>query len=125
DQLAALTAFQRHLDRLVHGEVTEEAGVLEYPSHAEGGASVGGGVRHVVTQDLHGSSLGSGEAAHDVHQRRLAGAVGTDESDDLVAAGDHRHAVEHHPPAEVNAHVAGGQGDGSIALTGRPIGCVG
>ena len=86
--------------------VREERQVLEGAADAEAGDAMRrhGEQRPAVKLDL--SAAGNVEPAHAVEERRLAGAVGADEADDLALADVEGHAVQGHDAAEPDGDVA-------------------
>src|SRR5205823_8796555 len=76
--------FETDRDRLTHCERRPEARVLERPAETGGGAAIGGPTSHVVAEDVDLSAVERLEAADEVEDGRLAGAVGPDEPQDLA-----------------------------------------
>ena len=68
-----------YLDVLTHGEVSEGVAVLERARETRAPAAVRPPARDVAILELDGARARKVEARHDVHERRLAGAVRPDE----------------------------------------------
>src|SRR5262249_7069488 len=75
-----------HLDVLADGEVPERAAVLERAGEAGTPAAVRTPRCDVLVAELDRAACREVEARDDVHERRLTGAVRTDQADDLVPA---------------------------------------
>ena len=88
-----------YLDVLTHGEVSEGVAVLERARETGAPPAVRPPARDVAILELDGARARKVEARHDVHERRLAGAVRPDEPDHLTAAKLERDALE-----RMNAH---------------------
>jgi hypothetical protein len=74
-----------------HGEVLEQLDVLEGPGHAGAGDAVGLEPDQVAAGEADGALLGPVQAREAVEQRGLAGAVGTDDGEQLVGPDLERH----------------------------------
>src|SRR5262249_20578068 len=73
-----------HLHVLAHGEPAEGATVLERPGQPGAAAAVRPPARHVSPLELDGPAIREVEAREHVHEGGLAGAVRSDEADNLV-----------------------------------------
>ncbi len=100
---------------LVHAQVLDERLFLHHDRHAERGELAGVTERSRVAVDRHLTSVGADRAADDADQGRLAGAVLTDQPDDLAdvdAEGDVVQRLHRSP-------VLARPGDGQAALSPR------
>src|SRR6185437_12883380 len=77
-------AERGHLDVLAHRQVAEPTGMLERPREPVAAAAVRRPARDVTLVELHRAAVRTVEAAEDVDERRLAGAVRADQPDDLA-----------------------------------------
>ena len=77
-------AERRDLDVLAHRERRERVRVLERPRETGAAAAVRGPAGDVSALELDPALRRPVEAAQDVHERRLAGAVRADQADDLA-----------------------------------------
>ena len=103
-----LRARPRSVSRTVSSG--NSGGRLEGASEAAPGSQRGAEVAHVGAQQLDAARRGH-EPADGVHQRGLAGAVGADQPDDLVATDLDRDVV-------VGAHAAEGDRDRRVVRSG-------
>ena len=94
--------LERDLHRLAHGELGEQRRGLERAAEAEAGPPRRAGRRHVVAEQFD-RARARHEPADRVHQRRLAGAVGADQPDDLAAADPQAGVVDRDDAAEAHA----------------------
>ena len=67
-----------------HGQVLEEGDVLEGAGQAHGGDPVGTPAEDVLPQQLDRALLGPVDPRQHVEERRLAGAVGSDDGEQLA-----------------------------------------
>ena len=82
------------------GHVGEQPGVLEAATEPARGAPRGPSVRDVAAAEHDPAAVGGDEAADQVEQRGLAGAVRTDDADDLALGDGERHVVDGADAAE-------------------------
>jgi hypothetical protein len=87
------------------GEPANESDVLERPADPTCDPTVGGKKRDVLAAVLNRSGVGLVETGDAVEQGRLAGAVGTDEPDDLPLGDVDVHVLEGDEPAEADTRV--------------------
>ena len=87
-------ALERHGQGIAHGQPREEARVLEGAPQPEPGAGRGRALGHVEAAQLDVTGVGPQEARDHVEERRLAGAVGPDDPDDLPVGRVQGHVVE-------------------------------
>ena len=78
---------------LPHGGALDQPDILERAAHPQGGAFVDLGARDVAALEPDAALVGPVEAGDDVERRRLAGAVGPDDADDLPLAGPEAHVA--------------------------------
>ena len=102
-------------DVVEHGHAREQRDVLEGARDAECGDRGGTRVRDVAAFQRDGPAGRAIEARDHVEQRRLAGAVRTDDRHDLAATDGHRHVFNRAHATEVFRHA----GDGKQRLIGR------
>src|SRR5919108_1790673 len=102
DVAAHLEQPARH-DVVEHAHALEERDVLERPGDAQRGHVGRGQVRAVAAGEADRALVGMVEAADDVEQRGLAGAVGPDDRQELAALDDHAHLVQRQQRAEADA----------------------
>ena len=76
--------LQRHGQRLPHGERRPQARVLERAAEAGSRPAAGAPPAHVDPVELDAAAVRGLEAADEVEDRRLAGAVRADEPEDLA-----------------------------------------
>jgi len=88
-----------------HCQVVEELDVLERPSHAQPGDVVGLHPHQPVAEELDGSSLRAIQPGQAVEQRRLPGAVGTDDGEQFPPRHLERHVSEGLDPREPEIQV--------------------
>ena len=100
--------FERDLHGLEHGQVGEQVGRLERPAETEGGPARRRQLRDVVAEDLDRAG-GRDEPSDRVHHRRLAGAIGPDEADDLTLAHFEIDVVDGHATTEGHGDARGPQ----------------
>src|SRR4051812_15202997 len=103
-EAGAVPSLERELHGLSDAELGEEGGRLERAPEALAGPSGGGERRDRLAEQLELPARGH-EAADRVHERRLAGAVGADEPDDLARSDRDRDAVDRGDAAEAHASV--------------------
>ena len=110
-------------DRLGDGERREQPGVLERPAEAAAGPGRSGcSVGDVVAVEHDRAVVGGQEAGDEVEQRRLAGAVGPDEPEDLARVrASKRDVVDGGDAAEALGDAADLEHDG-VASAGRSTG---
>ena len=89
-----------------HGHRTKEGNVLKGARDAEADHVVRPHLEHGVAVEERRAAAGPVDAGDDVEERRLAGAVGTDQRDDLALVDVERDAVECHHTTEPDAEVA-------------------
>jgi hypothetical protein len=89
--------------------------VLERPGKTSSAAAIGPPAGDVTSFQLDGAARRPVEAADDVDERRLAGTVRADQSDDLTAA-----QFEGDIPQRVDALEGAGNGGGPERRTGPP-----
>src|SRR5207244_5390397 len=82
---------------------------LECPRDAEPGDLVSGAPLETVSAEPYLARIRRQEAAHHVEERRLAGAVGPDETGDRAAGDPQAHAVKRREAAEALLHVVDGE----------------
>ena len=111
--------FARDRDRLLHRQAGEEAGVLEGPAQPGAGPAVRaeGGDVGVTQEDL--AAVRGEVARQQIEERRLAGAVGADDADDLAAGHLDRHVVDGPDATEADRYAVRAEADLGID-TGRP-----
>ena len=119
----ASARFQGYLDRLANGELREQTRSLEGAAEAVARSAGRAHRRNVLAVQRRRARRGH-KPPERVHQRRLPGAVGADESDDLVAPHLQGHAVDRHHTAESHPDVAdrrarGRPPRGRVAPSGR------
>ena len=108
-------------DVLAHREPSEEVPVLERSCQTGAGPAVGGPGRDVRALQLNHACAREVEARHDVHERRLPGAVRPDQADDLVAMELERDVGERVHALEVARDGGGPEGSpGPPLIRGRP-----
>jgi hypothetical protein len=88
-----------------HGEVLEQLDVLEGAGHAGAGDAVGLEPDEVAAGEADGALLGPVQARQAVEQRRLAGAVGADDGQQLVRADLERHRPQGPEAGEAQVQV--------------------
>ena len=103
--LPAGHSVHRQADGVAHAQVGEELRALERSTEPEAGASRRREAARAAAEDLDLAPAGD-EAADRVHQRRLARAVGADESDDLARCHVQVDLVDDGAGAEANGHLA-------------------
>ena len=99
---------------LEHRQALEQADALQRAGDSERGEAIGPDPSQRPAAPLQRPRVGSDEAADQVEQRRLAGAVGADHADDLARSDLERHAVERGDPAEANRRIAHLQAGGGL-----------
>ena len=87
-----------HLQHVLHGERSEEPGVLERVSQSQVGPLMGREVGDVAPVEQHPALVGGLEARDQLEHRGLPRAVRPDEADDLSLAHSKRHLI-HRPIA--------------------------
>ena len=92
---------RRHVEVLEHGHATEGAGHLEGAADPGLRHQVGGQVVDARVVEIDGAAGGLDRAVQHVGERRLAGAVGADQADQLGALHPEADALEHMEAAEV------------------------
>src|SRR5205823_1184421 len=90
---------------LEHGQAGEELEVLERAGQAQPGPAVGREGQEVVRLEVDRAGVGLEHTAHTVEERGLAGAVGSDQADDLAGVDPQGDAVEGGDAAEVDGDV--------------------
>ncbi len=75
-----------HQDIVEDAEIGEDAAMLERARHAEGGQPVGRQPGDVAPLEADGARIGFVQAGHEIEQRRLSRAIGTDDADQLGVA---------------------------------------
>src|SRR5262245_51487938 len=91
---AAEPRRDRRLQCLENGELGEDVDELEAPRHTEPGQPHGADAGDVAILEANGAGGRRQHAGEDVDQRRLAGAVGTDDRDELAGANGEADPVE-------------------------------
>src|SRR4029077_11311237 len=66
--------------------------------------------------ELDAAGVGDDEAVERVEERRLAGAVGSDDAEDLAGADLERNVVQRLEPSETHRHVVHGEQNGRLAV---------
>ena len=95
--------LERDLDRLAHGELGEERRRLERAAEPVPGP-LGASTCSATSSPCSSIRPAARDEPTDrVHQRRLAGAVGADEPDDLAGADLERHVVDGADATEADA----------------------
>src|SRR5689334_14929827 len=84
----------------MHGQGTEQAGVLEGPDEAEPRAPMWSQVPDAGAIEQHVPPVGFDESGDDVEQRGLAGSVRTYHADDLAVPHRQRDVLQSRDPAE-------------------------
>ena len=110
--------FERDLDRLAHGELGEQRRGLERAAEAHACPARAAPCRRDVVAEELDRARARHEAADGVHQRRLAGAVGADEADDLVVADAQRRVVDGDDAAEANGDASTTSSAGTSSTIG-------
>ena len=98
-------SMHRQADGVAHAQVGEELRALERSTDTEARASRRREAARAAAEDLDLAPAGD-ETAHGVHQRRLARAVGTDESDHFARCHVQVDLVDDGAGAETNGHLA-------------------
>src|SRR5439155_4935004 len=98
---------RRHLHVLADREPAEEMSLLEGPGEPVPTAAVRSPARDVAVLELDTSGRGHVEAGEDVHERCLAGAVGSDQAEDLGAS-----QLEVDVPQRLHTFEPAGKSDG-------------
>ena len=99
----------RHAQVVLHAQVGEDPLAAGYLGHAEAGDLVGGQVGDVAPVEDDGAVVGLDHPADGPQQRRLAGAVGADEGDDLPLADLDGHVGQDDDAVVADAELAHGQ----------------
>ena len=114
-------ALERDLQRLLDGHVREQQRVLEAAPEAGRGTLGGRGqVRDVVAGEHDASGVEREEARHEVEDRRLAGAVRSDDADDLALVDVERGAVDGADAAEASDEAVDGERHRPVADGAQP-----
>ena len=127
EHAGVLVAVTAHEDVVHDGHVGEDAQVLEGARHADAGGRGRRESRDLLAGELHAAGRERLQAADDVEQRGLAGAVGTDQGGDLALADLERDLVDRLEAAEVDRYgvdpqerfALGQRGEGRMVLAGR------
>jgi hypothetical protein len=101
---ATATKFEGDLDILQHAQRGEGLWNLESAGNAHVAADVGLEPGDIVAIEADASGRRRQRTGDDVEERRLAGAVWTNETERLVAIGFEGYAVEHNKAAEILLH---------------------
>src|SRR5881296_3011028 len=96
-------------DVLQHRHARKEREVLEGTADAERRHAMGAGAHDGLALEEQVALIGRVEPAHAVEQRGLAGAVGTDEADDLPVGHVEGDAVQRHDASESHGDVTNGE----------------
>src|SRR3954447_25708767 len=91
---------------LADAEVLDQADLLERATDAETGSRAGAEGGDVAAVEEHVSAARSDEARHGVEERRLAGAVGADETSDDTGLHRQVDAVNGGEAAEAHGQIA-------------------
>ena len=92
------------VERLAGAHPVGERGVLELAPDPTSEPVTGG--RRVQAEDRHGAGAGASQTLQDLHGRRLPGAVGAQEAEELAAAHHEGHPAQHLVAAVGPAEVA-------------------
>jgi hypothetical protein len=92
-------------DVLAHAHGPEQRQVLKGPADAEGGDAVGRRLHQRAALETDRAFAERVEAREAVEERRLAGAVRSDEADDAAAADGEGHLVQRRDAAEADRDV--------------------
>src|SRR5512140_581731 len=103
----ALAREDRKRDVVEQGQLVEEVDDLEAARDAGGDAAVDGGPGHVLAAEEDLAAVGREEAADQVDEAGLAGAVGADQREDLAFDDAEVHVVDGARLAEVLLQLAG------------------
>src|SRR5260370_1950641 len=109
EKVAARPAVHADHHVLAPAERGEEREVLEGAADAEVGDAVRRQRQQRAAAEVDVAALRRVEPAQTIEERRLAGAVGTDEPDDLAVGHVERDAVERDDAPEAHGEVADGQ----------------
>ena len=101
-----LAGLERELHRLAHRQLGKQRGGLERAAQARVRSAVRREVRDVPAEEVD-PALARDVAPDRVEQRRLAGAVGPDEPDDLAGFGAELDGVDRDEPAEQHGEPGG------------------
>src|SRR5436309_10150572 len=96
-------------DVLQHRHARKEREVLEGAADGARRHAMGGGAHDGLALEEQVALIGRVEPAHAVEQRGLAGAVGTDEADDLPVGHVEGDAVQRHDASESHGDVTNGE----------------
>src|SRR5436190_465319 len=107
EPLPSLVHPPRDDEVLAHGQLGEQFHALERPREPAPGAPVRRLAGHVDTAHGHPARARAQQTGQHTEQRRLAGAVGADETDGRSAQNRQAHLVERRDTAEPHRHVDG------------------
>src|SRR5699024_3214638 len=105
ENIALGPGVHAHNDVVLHRHAGEQADVLEGTGEAQLGDAVRLPAGDVLSQHLHLALGGVVHAGNDVEQGTLAGAVGTDDADDLAGVDLHADVRQSHQTAETLSDV--------------------
>jgi hypothetical protein len=120
EKVAARLAVQAGHHVLQHGQRGKQGEVLERAAHPELGDAVRRTRQDRAAGEQHVAPVGRVETRQAVEQRRLAGAVGTDERHDLALGDVEPDTVKRDDAAEADREIA----DGQDRITGGVTGCL-